>query len=71
MVQKEEIMRSERVTDHVWWTRYGEHDSPSLVVTSEATETEVAFCKAVEAFGIWEVVWESEYATKVRKGERV
>lgn len=64
-------MRSERVTDHVWWTRYGENDKPSLVVLTEATKVEVEFCKAVEAFGIWKIIWETEYMGKVRKDELV
>jgi len=64
-------MRSERVTEHVWLTRYGAYDNPALVVTSEATKEEMAFCKAVEAFGIWNVIWENEYMSKIRKGEPV
>lgn len=64
-------MTTRKVTENVWWTQYGDYDKPSLVVMSGATETEVEFCKAVEAFGIWKVIWENNYAEKLRKGEKL
>jgi len=60
-----------KVTKNVWCTQCDERYKSVLVVMCEATEIEVEFCKAVEAFGIWTVVWEKVYKDLPKeKGER-
>ena len=60
-------MKPIKVTKNVWCTQCDERHKPVLVVRSEATEIEVEFCKAVEAFGIWTVVWEKVYKDFLKK----
>lgn len=60
-------MKPIRVTKNVWCTQCDELHKPVLVVRSEAGEIEVKFCKAVEAFGIWTVVWEKIYDEFLKK----
>jgi len=59
-------MKPIKVTENVWCTQCDER-KPTLVVMCKATEIEVEFCKAVEAFGAWTIVWEKVYKNFLKK----
>ena len=58
-------MKVEKVTENLFWTRYG-RERPVLVVLEEATEKEVAFAEAVGKLGIWEIIKEKEVSNNER-----